>query len=1165
LNSPLAYIAGLLVVLLFLALIVPRLIDWNAYRGEIETQASDMAGREVKISGDMSFSIFPQPHLKVASMRIANIEGAQQAFFAQFDTVEAEVALLPLLRGELSVTKVHVVHPEFHFEVLADGRDNWRDFFARRPLPEEGMFSPGSIRLNAASFERGIVTYANAKSGRSWRLDNLKGDVVANSLLGPINADFEFDIGARPYAMRVAVGSFAEDKPFPLTTEISRRNVPARFLFTGTTTSFSSGAEVQGTGSFEYGSGENNAVGQAGRKLHAPIRIEAQMQAVDGLATFDDFTIGMSGTTLKGAAKADWRARPRVDITLAAQALTLDSVIDRMGEVKYEEGKPFARFLGVPLPRWFDLSADVKVDGLLAHEVLVRNARLIAALNDGALEIANLEGEIASNTNLKLSGVLRQGETGKRFDGKWDAQSRDIGALAQWLEVLRSDEGLKPGVKPGAKPAPTQAHGQPFAITSDLMLTPASAEFRNVRAAFAQKAAPAQATGFVRYLVEGGQSLVASRLEADFIDVGALVALLPPGSFNINQIIGQYDLDLMLNAKEMRFRDTDAKAVLISLSLIQNVLSLRDFEVGDLAGAKISLAGMLSGVEAGKLERLKGSVNGELAADTLNPLLVLLGASPRFDAGGQTKLSLSAASGEAMDSQNRLDVFTLQGMVGGSRVDAVVRRSHSADGRTTKAELIANAMNNDGKVLLRQFGFVPDEAVRGVASLALQMSGSGQTPYNVNLRFNANGGTLLGRGTMSNPWGARSFNGHIDVSAPALEPALAAVGLRETISAWLGTQAGGAGFVLSSDIAWGSGALQFSSTEAVAGSMHLTGNAVYAAPQGAPPAIKGELAINTLDVTPLIEATVPQKDGQSTEIWSSTPIDWTWFSDLKAEFGLKVQQMRLGPLRFDQAQGKVSITDGMLSISPMSARFANGVAAMEARFSQEQGGDGAAALSLRLEGVDLAAATQRAFGAAVGGGKSDLVLKMDSVGRSWFALVASAKGEGNFMLRRGSLIPFNLPAFGRGASELASLDGFAALQEATLTKGSTQLQDFGGAIIVEDGTARFALKDFALDGGRGSVEASFDLPRLEGKSDMALTPRALSNAPALHVLASVRQAKPERDLNTTALQAHLGKQLLAREAEKAGLSDVPAELRQLSGGDAAVGVPVPQQRPVAQP
>src|SRR5690606_15230250 len=118
LNSILTYIAGLLVLLLFAALVGPSLVDWNQFRAEIEAQASEAAGRPVSIGGDIRFRILPAPHLTLGKVKVGHNPNADalpsELNFATFSEIDGEVALAPLLGGDIQITSVRIVEPEFN-------------------------------------------------------------------------------------------------------------------------------------------------------------------------------------------------------------------------------------------------------------------------------------------------------------------------------------------------------------------------------------------------------------------------------------------------------------------------------------------------------------------------------------------------------------------------------------------------------------------------------------------------------------------------------------------------------------------------------------------------------------------------------------------------------------------------------------------------------------------------------------------------------------------------------------------------------------------------------------------------------------------------------------------------------------------------------------------
>ena len=69
---------GLLAVLVAAVLIGPSFVDWNAYKGRIAGAVQDAIGRATEIDGDVSFAVLPAPALRVAGVRIANFDAANE-------------------------------------------------------------------------------------------------------------------------------------------------------------------------------------------------------------------------------------------------------------------------------------------------------------------------------------------------------------------------------------------------------------------------------------------------------------------------------------------------------------------------------------------------------------------------------------------------------------------------------------------------------------------------------------------------------------------------------------------------------------------------------------------------------------------------------------------------------------------------------------------------------------------------------------------------------------------------------------------------------------------------------------------------------------------------------------------------------------------------------
>ena len=410
-NSILTYIAGIIVALLFAALVGPNLIDWNKFRGDFEAQASYALGAPVRIDGDIRLRILPAPHMTLRKVKIVNTHSAaQSAHLATFEEIDAEVALTPLITGDISVTSVRIVRPQINLEVFPDGttggrRTSRRDgrrwlFFARLDQPRRG-----AIR-EWRNFIR------KPRLGRRWKAEQVGGEVIATSLVGPLRAEIEAIVDGVPLALRFGFGEFAGGKAFQVTTDIRLRDRPARFLFSGVATEFSAAARLDGNGRLEIGGDD------------APVRIDSGLVAAAQSVTFRNLVLSAGGTTLSGAAQARWADRPVFSLELASENFTAAPLLERLLPDGGDGDMPHAALLALPLPGWIDGGVNVSVGALALPGAIVRNAELTLALANGLLDVETARGrKLGGQSEVSLTGRLTRRDDKPDFDGRIDARS----------------------------------------------------------------------------------------------------------------------------------------------------------------------------------------------------------------------------------------------------------------------------------------------------------------------------------------------------------------------------------------------------------------------------------------------------------------------------------------------------------------------------------------------------------------------------------------------------------------------------------------------------------------------------------------------------------------------------------------------------------------------
>jgi len=1124
LNSILTYIAGLLVVLLFAALVGPSLVDWNQFREEIEAQASDATGRPVSIGGDIRFRILPAPHLTLGKIKVGQNPEAESLpsdlNFATFAEIDGEVALAPLLSGDIEITSVRIVEPEFNLEVLPDGSGNWRGIALGERMPEEGMFSLASISLEKASFVNGTVNYRNRLNGRRWKARDVSGEVVATSLLGPLRSELTATVDGIPVAVRIGLGSFAAQKAFRVTTEIDFQDRPLTFLFSGVATEFSLAARLDGNARLEFA--------EDGSEKTGAVRADAGMVIDARQATLRNVAIAMGGTTLGGSAEIRWERDPVFSARFSSESFTLDPLFDRVEQGDGEkETSAIERLLSASLPANAEGDVSIETGVLRLRGSIIRDAKLALSLAGGAVTVEEASGTVGGPTKISVQGVLRPDEKSLRLEGETSLASANLRGLEQWIAESRGQERSETA---------SASRVSPFAARAVLRLMPGEYELSEIEAAHATELSEPQLRGHVVYRNGGERPAIDARLDVANFTFDPLLDLLPEDSDPF-AFLDAHDVALNLKAERLDIFGQSFGQVETEMMLDAGKLTVADLTIGDAAGARFSFSGELTGVTTGKREDVRGAFTSTIEAERFGGLLEAGGIDVP-DVEGPVSLVVAGASGEADDSMSRVDTLTLKGSIRGSRVDGVLKRLHEGDGGIDKVEMIGNAVNEEGRILLEQLGLSPREGLAGSGAISVKLSGA-QDEFETNFRVNVDGTTLTARGKVRDPFEALKFEGRTEIAASGVMHVLGSFGAPGVLADWVGAQAAGPGFVFSSNVVWDKTSLTLDGFESVAGSFRVSGDAIWRAGEGDKlPVLTGTFESNAVDLTPLVEVSAAEEG-----VWPASALDWSPLGAFDADADLKLGRLSLGSLSVSNVTTHVSVSHGVLTASPFAGEFADGRISAGARI---EGGNGEPGIgfTVLVEEASLAKAFSQAFGASPGSGRLSLNAQLQGQGRSWLALMSSANGVGKFDVTNAVLRPFGLESFSKGLADIQTIEAFPALVPERLWQGETPVRSIGGGFLLEEGAMSFADEEIELDGGTAKASAAYDLTRLTSKAELIVVPASPEGAPAFSITARGRTGEMEVEADTNALQDFVAKRILTRSLEETG-AEVPDELRDL--------------------
>ena len=486
----LSAVVGLIVVLVAAVLVVPSVVDWNQYKGEIERRAEALTGRHLVIGGNVEIALLPAPALVARDVRLANIDGGTAADMVRLAFLEARVALGPLITGNIQVETIKLVEPVFELEILADGRKNWEFPPPATPTTQPSDAVDGkpdatdeaaaeaaepNVRLDNFVVENGTVVFRDRTTGREERLAGINARFAAASLSGPFESAGEIVVRGVPLGFEATVGRIIHGRTVPLDVALTAANGAIEVQLNGTAVGLATKPKFKGT---LKASGGNLAElvrfaagdGRLPGFLAQAFRFETEVVASADRADVRNLALSLGETQATGEATMtfadtatfavklgarhvnmdEWLAMPPAEAAsspkLAPEGGTAGGQRDDSGprasiklapralpSAQPAEAQPFA------LPAGINGTLDVSVDAITFRAGIVRQLRAAAELAGGEITVSHVSAQLPGGSEVAAFGFVTVDEGRTIFEGEVEASVSDLRRVLVWLDVEAPD------------------------------------------------------------------------------------------------------------------------------------------------------------------------------------------------------------------------------------------------------------------------------------------------------------------------------------------------------------------------------------------------------------------------------------------------------------------------------------------------------------------------------------------------------------------------------------------------------------------------------------------------------------------------------------------------------------------------------------------------------
>jgi AsmA protein len=163
-----ALAAGLLLAIATVFLVV-MLVDPNEHKPRIEALAREQIGRDLRLTGTLSWRIAPWLVVESAGGTLSNPAGFAGPPFAAWRRLRLGLRLLPLLKREFIVDRIAIDGLDLRLRRNAAGQDNWS--FASTPRAPDA--AEPRLQVDALELTHARVSFEDDIKTAHWRAEDL--------------------------------------------------------------------------------------------------------------------------------------------------------------------------------------------------------------------------------------------------------------------------------------------------------------------------------------------------------------------------------------------------------------------------------------------------------------------------------------------------------------------------------------------------------------------------------------------------------------------------------------------------------------------------------------------------------------------------------------------------------------------------------------------------------------------------------------------------------------------------------------------------------------------------------------------------------------------------------------------------------------------------------
>lgn len=1148
--------AGILLILLIgSALVVPSFIDWNQYKSQIVTTASDLSGRTVSINGDLSLTVLPSPSFSAEDVSVSNVAGGQAGNFITLKSVDVNVAFFPLLRGEVQVKKFILVEPVVAIEIDENGKGNWE--FGSDEAAQDSSGSSTDLSFEQFQIENGQLSYQDISTGTQELVRMINADVTIDSLQGP----FEIDGNARyknlPVSIDLMVGTIREGRKVPinLTSGLLDNDVQIKFVGGALLDEVS----PQADGKINLDADEVGDVflalalldpentNQNGPKYNQPLSLETTVAYGGDAINISAFNFEMGESRGAGSLKATFGELTRFDGNLTVNSLDLDSFLPAIEETDLQ---PESTSQGQDNIDYSFLSEiegtfQFKLGALQYNEKIASQLDLDITASNSELDFTNARVNMPGGSELSLRGALSAPQNKPFFNGNVALNSGNFRAFLDWLKIDTSTipQGrlTRLAYSGGIQVVPdmVQLYGMDGSLDTFTFSGGVS---------YALQDRPAMGLEVAVNNLNIDNYIIQDETESDYKSAVAILA--------------DFDANYQIDLSNVTVQGVTINKVALAGELFNGALNAKSIVVENYAG--FDLNGSLIGNNLGDNPNFETSFN--TTATSLVPLQRAFRFQTAFDVAEVGAISINGRMNGNFEQLN----MDLKSTIGSTKADVkgdIRSATLTQLPNVGSVDLEVSASNPSLSSLIDQFDLPLVKAdANDDRPFALSTTVKGTKELvDIDGNWTVAGGVmgLKGRTNLTESE-VSSFDLAVDIESADMREFIRGLGADFRPS---NPQLGPLAVTLAAS--GNMSDVTLNNIIATIGPTKITGSGKLGAldaviEEGGKRTFDFDLVLDSVPVADFMEAKAEVAEDDEWGNWSREPMELTALEEYEGRATITANRINYEQYDFENPRFEAVVQNGILNINNFSGKLFDGDVAVAGTFSSQGDLD----MDMSLKNATIVDATNSFAGISPVSGYFDMEQKFTGKGLSQHELISSLSGNGTVTASPGTINGIDIPALSEKLNGLSSQTGLLNLLTGALSGGKTPYNGGSSIITTSNGSIKLSPFDVKMAGAQSALDMGVNLAewQMNLSGDMSLIDHP--DAPPIGISVVGDLHDPKIAYNTRQLEGYVGKKIAASLLQNmvdgnGGIGDifggVPGVPGTNSPGSATDGEPVPQQ------